>query len=140
MTLTAVVVNQALALFAHGFVARALPNVFCLDVVAGVAVRANVMVGLLDRVPRCFFHIAELPLRSTQQSARMAGGDMPISYHPDAGFLSSLPLRFLGLGQIFLTHGDNAPREVGHLLKRRLAVRSGRVGWLHGFHTVKEIK
>ena len=45
--------------------------------------------------------------------------------------LSLWPLRF---GQVLFPHGDNAPREVGHLLKRRLAVRSGWVGWFHVAH------
>jgi hypothetical protein len=43
----------------------------------------------------------------------------------------SLPLRSLRLGQVFLSHGDNAPREVGHFLKRRLAIRFGWRRWVH---------
>ena len=43
----------------------------------------------------------------------------------------TLRLRLLGFGQILFSHGYNAPREVGHFLKRRLAVRSWRVRWFH---------
>src|ERR1700738_80624 len=44
---------------------------------------------------------------------------------------TTLPLRF---GQVLFSHGDNSLREVGHLLKRRFAVRSGRVGRFHISH------
>ena len=50
----------------------------------------------------------------------------------------SLPL--LRLGQVFFSHGNNSPREVCHLLQRRLAVRSGRIGRFHIGHSVEEIK
>jgi hypothetical protein len=43
----------------------------------------------------------------------------------------ALPLGLLGLGQILFSHGDNSPREVGHLLKRRLAARLRRVRRFH---------
>lgn len=53
----------------------------------------------------------------------------------------SLSLSFRAfLRQLVLVHGDNTPREVGHLLKRRLAVRFWRVGRLHTLHTIREIK
>lgn len=47
--------------------------------------------------------------------------------------LVPLPLALFWFGEILLSHGNNAPRKVSHLFKRRLAVRSGRVGRFHFF-------
>jgi hypothetical protein len=46
-------------------------------------------------------------------------------------FVSSLGDLALYRRNLCLAYGDTAPREVGRLLKRRFAVRSGLVGWLH---------
>lgn len=93
MTLTTALSNQTRALLAHGFVAGSLADVFFLDVVACVAVRADVMVGLLDRVPGRLFHFVQILLRLGQQSAQPTRGEMSISCHSDVGFLSA-PQRF----------------------------------------------
>ena len=42
--------------FAERFVSGALPKVFGLDVIAGVALRVVMVDTLLDRVPRTFSH------------------------------------------------------------------------------------
>jgi hypothetical protein len=51
-----------------------------------------------------------------------------------------LPLGFLWFRQFLFSHGDNAPREVGHFLKRRLAVRSGRFRRFHGITSNRSTK
>lgn len=131
MSLAAVVVNQPLALFAQRFVACALAKVLGFDVVPGIAVRADVMVGLLDRVPRRLPHEIQLLFGLDKSLGEINRSEMPVSYHRDVGFLSLLSLTFFGFGQFFLPHGDNPPREVRHLLKRRFAGRLGRVWRFH---------
>jgi hypothetical protein len=88
MILAAVVVNQPLAFFAQWFVARALPQIFRLNVVAGIAGRANVMVGLLDRVPRRLPHDVQLLLGSVKSLGQTAAAkclfritEMSVFYH-----------------------------------------------------------
>lgn len=89
MRLAAASVDQALTFLAHRLAACTLAQVFPLDVVARVAVRAHMMVGLLNRMPRRLPHDVQLLFGLDKSFGSNHGSEMPVSYHRDVDFLSS---------------------------------------------------